>query len=144
VGQPRYESVEKALEVDPLGGREVLEQRRHCFGSSLEDASRGGGAFAREPQRVGACVPAWAPLHEPGLHQSIDEPPRAGLRQPDDAFEVTDGSPGVGTEVHECCRAASFLRDRGLRGVAHTVDDGQRMRSHQLLEPATDRVDLCR
>ena len=144
MGQSRYESVEKALEVDPLGGREVLEQRRYCFRSSVEDASRGRGAFAREAERLGAGVPAWAPLHQPGLHQSIDEPARAGLSQPDDAFEVTDGSPGVGAQVHECCRAASFLRDRGLRGVAHPVDDGQRMRSHQLLEPATDGTDRCR
>jgi hypothetical protein len=114
----------------------VFEQWRYCRGSQLKDASRRPQALARERECLGAPVPACAPFHKPRLSQPVDETACASLGQPDDALEVADGSPRVRLQVDKCGWPAALLRASGLRGLAHTISDSQRLRGQELLKPA--------
>jgi hypothetical protein len=114
----------------------VFEQWRYGLGSSLEDTSRRRQAVARERECLRAPVPARAPFHQPRLNQPVDETACAGLRQPDDTLEIADGPSRVRLQVDKRSRPAALLRTSGLRGLAHTIGDSQRLRRQELLEPA--------
>jgi hypothetical protein len=114
----------------------VLEQWRYGRGSSLQDALCRSKALAREREGLGTPVPACAPLHKPRIGQPVDETACASLRQPDDALKIADGSPRVRLQVDQGSGPAALLRAGGLRGLAHAISDGQRLRGQELLKPA--------
>jgi hypothetical protein len=58
VGQALDDPFQQALEIKSFGRREVFEQWCYCFGSQLKDASGRPQALAREPECLGAPVPA--------------------------------------------------------------------------------------
>jgi hypothetical protein len=136
VGQALDDPLQQALKIKPFGRREVFEHWRYRLGSQLEDASRRPRSLARERECLCAPVPACAPFHKPRLSQPIDKASCASLRQPDNALEIPDRSPRVRLEVDQRGRPAALLRACGLRRLAHTISDSQRLRGQELLEPA--------
>ena len=134
VGEALDDAREQALEVGAFGRRQMLEHRRDRQRRVARGCAPRSASPARERERMCARVPARAPLDEAGGDEPIDEPARAGLGQPHDALDVADGSAGVRPQVDERGRPAALLCARLLRGLAHAVGHGERLRRQQLLE----------